>query len=263
MRASLFVVVVLLLAGCGSVQTVGQFDPLGDFEPIRDRSLLIVSTGEAGASGGTLSGPYEEDRAIYGEDVGAFQIEEIEAFVPLDSTGAESYPDVALAAIRDVIREADVWASVETGTLPEGAALTEESYRVMQYVVARSRNAYKPSPVRAIAAGTVDAFGPEVDYVLFVHDVRFGLVRGGFVAGEFGGLTKVDDAVVIEGELVLWDDQAGTVVTRGTVRGSAPIRPRMFSAAEDRTPSALLATARADLLESIEEEIPVLIGARR
>lgn len=257
MRSLSFLVVFLLLAGCGSVQTVGQFDPLADFEPIRDRSLLIVSTGEAGASGGG------QILNALSTDMGAFRIEEVEEFVPLDSTGAESYPEVAVDAFRDVIREAGVWASVETGTLPEGVPLTEETYRVMRYVVARSRNAFKPSPVRAIAAGTLDAFGPDVDYVLFVHDVRFGLVQGGFVAGEFGGLSKVDDAVSIEGELVLWDDQAGTVVTRGRVQGVAPIRPRMFSAAEDRTPSALLAAARASLLESIEEEVPVLIGARR
>lgn len=249
------------LAGWGSSAVVGSFDPREPVELTPRASLMIVPVGTA-ASVGSRSPAFNAAMGIRG-----FDTEGVAEFVPLDSLGAESYTDVAIEAIADAMRESGSWASVTIGALPEGVEMTEESYRVTRFVAARSKSLPKRTPVRAIAAGSVDAFGPAVDYVLFVYEPGLGFLDGRSVNFRpdptmlFGITRRVEaNAIAMRSEVVLWDDQAGVVRTMAEVGGTAPIRSRVFSAASERTPSALMNAMREDLAESIRRQIPVLFS---
>lgn len=185
-----------------------------------------------------------------------------------DLSGA-SYQSYAVEAIAQAISDSGDWSDVRVGTVPAGLALVEETYSIRGFTKTRSRAADLRTGVTAPAAGTADAFGPDVDYVAFLVDPSLGFAEAqqGTMVGPFGGggvgvgvgvMVRGDDSVAIGSDVVVWDNRAGRVVTYGNIEGAAAIRSRMVSSAEERSAPVLLQQALDNLAERIRGELPAL-----
>lgn len=236
------------LTGCASTATVGAIDLTEDIA-VEGRSVLVVATPSAfGEEAGGIAGVLAPDPP---------DVEAVAEWVPLDSLGAESYAAYVADVLAEALRERGEW-TVSVASL--GAVeIVEEPYSVRRTSRARTRPMTVRVPLRAPAAGTVDAFGADADLVVLVHDAGVGFAEGGWSMGATGGRQQDDDSVVMGADLVVWDNRAGTVLTFGRAYGGAPIESRLFSSAEERSPSGLMRVARERFVEAVEREVSGLL----
>ncbi|HEX8298085.1 MAG TPA: hypothetical protein VF594_02915 [Rubricoccaceae bacterium] len=263
----LLVLAAVLLSGCASIPTVGTVDLVDAPETPPGRTLLVVPLpslfGQVAApstftmQGGTL-------QRVQGMVPDTLRIRE---FVPLDSTGAASYTVVPVDVLVGALQRTGSWADVRVGALPAGVTLAEEMYRVRMSQGLNTQPMTVRAALSAPPAGSVDAFGPGVDYVLLVRNAGMGFLpkerlQPMLSAGPGPGMmipgAAGDDVVVIRADLVLWNDATGTVVSFGQASGEAPIRSRVFSSAEARSPRGLLRESRERFLTAAAEALPPL-----
>ncbi|MEM1115167.1 MAG: hypothetical protein AAF845_06205 [Bacteroidota bacterium] len=243
-----------LCSGCATA-TVGFIDMTEEPEAITGKSLVVVPVSALESTGFRMfAGP-------------GLDVDEVRWRIPKDSLGAESYFDYTVDALTEMVEADGMWSSVRLEPPSDSLGLVEETYSVRSQRRSRSRPVTLRTKIVAPAAGTTGAFGPDVDYALLVYDAGFGFAKAGWsmngasaLWAPFGVMTRDgDDAVVMTASLVLWDNQAGSVVTFGDAAGIAYIKSRLFSSAEERSPSGLLRTAVESFEESLSENMPLLV----
>ncbi|HEX8298510.1 MAG TPA: hypothetical protein VF594_05050 [Rubricoccaceae bacterium] len=246
MRRLILVLFALVSAGCAPA-AVGTIDLLPDAPPLRGRLLVVVAP--------TLG----ERPAALPDTVRAAE------FVPLGALGARSYRSIAADTLVAALRASGVWTDVQVGPLPAGVEFVYGSYRVAAPLVGRRGTMHVRKTLAGLAA-PADAFGPNVDAVLIIADAGTGFKTGSTrfmgVPNPTTGMgmtaTQADDTIVTRAALVLWNDATGAIVAGATPGGGAPIRSRLFSSAESRSPRGLAHASREAFIEAAADEMPAL-----
>ncbi|HEX8384572.1 MAG TPA: hypothetical protein VF576_00220 [Rubricoccaceae bacterium] len=243
---------LLLVAGCAPT-SLGTIDLRTPPPELQGRRLLVVIA-PVPAEGASRALP---------DTVRATE------FVPLGQIGASSYRGVAADTLVAALRASGTWTDVRVGPMPAGVDLVHGSFRVARPVPGQRDPEYRRYTLAAPSA-PAGAFGPDVDAVLVIADAGTGFgkarqsigmafpVPGTPVAIGVGTPGQDDDVIATRAALVLWDDATGAIVAHGTPVGSAPIRSRLFSSAESRSPRGLIRESRQAFVEAVAEDMPLL-----
>ncbi len=245
-------VVLVLLSGCAPA-AIGTLDYRTERPSLRGRRLLVLVP---------PSSP--------GEGRGRADTVRVREFVPLAAIGKPSYARVPVDTLVAALRASGAWASVAVREGPQAVALTSGSYRIIRTRPGFGDPTYSRATLTVPAAPAAGAFGPDVDAVLIVTDagLAFGRARlrpSGIpsvgrsgVPGMGATFTQGDDSIIARATLTLWDDEAAAVVGHGVVEGAAPIRSRLFSSAESRSPQGLARESQVAFVEAVAEDVPLL-----